>query len=108
MVKFTCAARHLCGMNNPQVTDANPQHHCANCRKAMCGGLCGNQLAVQSDEYFIPIENLSEEGRQLYNSDTALICKICIEKCSIPKKPSTVTIDSSHCVSIYLSGVFGQ
>jgi len=102
MVNYTCAARDLCGMSNPQSTAENPQHHCANCRKSMCGSLCWQLLSEQSVECAIPIENLSENGQSLYNSHTALICKLCAKTCSVPnsKMPATVTVHTSSAVSI--------
>lgn len=68
----------------------------------MCGSLCGQLLSEQSVEFVIPIENLSEHGQSLYNSHTALICKLCAKTCSVPisKLPATVTVDSSSAVSI--------
>ena len=104
MVTYTCAARQLCGMNNPQVTANHPQHRCANCRIAICGSFCGELLSEchgPSGDCYIPIDNLSAEGESLYNSHSALICKLFIKSCSVPttKLPAEVTPHSSNNVS---------
>ena len=104
MVNYYCAARHLCGMNNPITTSVSPQHHCLECKKSMCGSLCGQLISEQSEECIIPIENLSEEGQRLFDSPSAVICHICIKKCSIEnsKLPAKVSGDSESAVSMIL------
>ena len=93
MVNYTCAARHQCRMNNPQTTADKPCHHCAHCRKAMCGSLCGQLLSEKSVEIVIPLANLSEYVKTMINSPSALICNLCLTKVSVPnsKMPATVT-----------------
>ena len=86
IVNYYCTARHLYGMNNPLSISVSPQHHCLECKKSMCGSLCDQLISEQSVKSIIPKENLSEEGQQLTDSPSALICHICIEKCSIEKQ----------------------
>ena len=102
MVTYNCASRHLCGMNNPLVTSMSPSHHCLECKKAMCGALCGQLISEQSVECIIPKENLSDAGQLLFDSPSALICRICIGKCSIAnsKLPAKVAGESSSAVSM--------
>ena len=104
MVTYTCAACQLCGMNNPQVTANHPQHRCTNCRIAIRGSFCGELLSEchgPSIDCYIPIVNLSAEGKSLYNSHSALICKLCTKSCIVPptKLPAEVTPHSSNTVS---------
>jgi hypothetical protein len=81
MVNYTCAAGHLCGMNNPSITATSPQHHCLECGKGLCGALCGELIDELPLDITIPYESLSETGRRLYKSPSALICRLCIDKC---------------------------
>jgi hypothetical protein len=75
-MKFTCAAKHLCGMPSQDMVQIN--HRCMNCMEPMHGALCGALFAEKSPSIKISCDVLSPNGKTLFNSPTAVICAICI------------------------------
>ena len=73
-----CAAKHLCGMSSVPIERA--QHHCANCDEPMHGGMCGHLLSELPDDVDIDPDRLSDRGKGLITSPSALICKFCTER----------------------------
>ena len=67
-----CAAKHLCGMSSVPIERA--QHHCANCDEPMHGGMCGHLLSELPDDVDIDPDRLSDRGKGLITSPSALIC----------------------------------
>lgn len=105
MITYTCAAKHLCGMNNPSATATSPQHHCLECRKGLCGSPCGELIGELPLDITIPYDSLCESGKLLYKSHSALICTICIGRCRtqvvLPTKVSAIVIATLLSISIY-------
>ena len=99
--EYNCASQHLCGMGNPASTFQNPSHKCCNCRRPVCGSLCAELLAEEAVSLNIPYDSLTDTGQDYFNCHTALICRICIGKCStaLGKESSSENV-SNHWIII--------
>ena len=109
IMRFQCAAKHLCGMRPLIMT--NPQHHCVNCSDPLHGGLCGLLIADLPADNKIDVASLTDSGRSKFlerNIDTsALICKFCLENLQDahlkPAASTTVELSSISTVTNLLS-----
>ena len=79
-----CAAGRLCarpGRAPETRNDGTPRHQCMNCRKPMCGGVCGVQLMDDAERakrgFVFPITSLHPDGQDDFkqtNNEHVLIC----------------------------------
>ena len=76
-MNYSCAAGHLCGMPTRGIDSV--LHRCMNCNKPMHGALCGALFAEKPPSIVICKEVMSPSGQQRYNSQSALICGVCIK-----------------------------
>ena len=79
MVNYACAAGLLCGMVGMPISDP-PAHHCMSCIKPMHGNLCGCLFSERGPAIEIRREDLTSEGQRQYDSVSALMCQLCINK----------------------------
>lgn len=54
-------------------------HRCMHCSEPMHGALCGALFAERGVDIVIAYDCLSDAGKELYHSTSAVICNICID-----------------------------
>ena len=77
-MKYSCAALHRCGMKGVKIDTVH--HRCMECGKPMHGALCGALFAERGKDIDIRKAVLSAHGQELYDSHSAVICALCIER----------------------------
>ena len=78
-----CAGKH-CGMRG--VNLKNVHHTCINCEKAVHGALCGTLWEELPSDCGLSVEDLGPAGQKNASHVGRLICKLCIEQCTLRKQ----------------------
>ena len=77
-MKCSCAALHQCAMKGVKIDTVH--HHCMECGKPMYGALCGALFAERRKDIDICKAVLSVHEQKLYDSHSAAIYVLCIER----------------------------
>ena len=79
-MKLSCAAKSLCCMPTVPLATRTVCHQCMYCNTPMHGAMCGILFSEHGNYVPISYETLSMNGKRLYESDTALLCALCVNE----------------------------
>ena len=114
----SCCAGGLCGMpvDTPLTIDPSSKifsHKCLGCGGHSHGALCHIRFADCSDHRVnIPRQSLPPNSQRLCDNDTAIICKLCVQKYHVSTPLEEVPVDVLCGMCIHMicvdSSMFGN